>query len=157
MTQDTDTAQSQAKAQLGSIIAMMERLEHAQQLEDGEECICNSAVVFGHDDDGTFGQYHDEAAAQEAIQENQLSVLVRSGWHLMGENPSEDDAAEYEILLCANGPAVRIRGDLSYGLPDSARLEYQDWGTPWTMYLGTEDAMFNPKLLAYAQQFYFGD
>jgi hypothetical protein len=37
--------------------------------------------------------------------------------------------------------------------PDSARLQHQDWGTPWTEYIspGSSDA-----LIWYASQFYWG-
>jgi len=66
----------------------------------------------------------------ERMQEMPLSVLMRGGWHAPGEKPAD---SEYEILLCTGGPAVRITGDLcSYGEPNTATLECQDWGTPWT-------------------------
>ena len=40
---------------------------------------------------------------------------------------------EFEILLCTGGPACRIVGDLDESCqPSSARIEHQDWGTPWT-------------------------
>lgn len=74
-----------------------------------------------------------------------LSVLVRSGW----EKPGKDlEAAEYELLLCAGGPAVRIRGDLDeHKERYSARLEIQDWGTPWVPYHQADENV----LVAYAR------
>jgi hypothetical protein len=89
---------------------------------------------------------------REQIEEEPLSIQVRGGWYTPGaEKP---DADEYEILLSTGGPALRIVGDLSEHMePSNARLEYQDWGTPWTEYHeeGCEEV-----LLSYAQVFYFG-
>lgn len=86
----------------------------------------------------------------ERMQEMPLSVRVRGGWHAPGEKPA---ASEYEILLCIGGPAVRITGDLcSYGEPNTATLECQDWGTPWTRALYQHEI----ALLDFARLF-FGD
>lgn len=62
----------------------------------------------------------------------------------------------YEILLCWGGPACRIVGNLDeYKQPETAKLEYQDWGTYWTEYpLKRQE---RETLLEYAQQFYFGE
>ena len=85
------------------------------------------------------------------INEGALSVRVRDDWYTMGENYEENAPHEYEILLSWGGPAVRIVGKLDhYGEPDSAVLEFQDWGIPWTpMY---EDG----PLVDYARCWYFG-
>lgn len=88
--------------------------------------------------------------ALDAIHDHPLSVEVRSNWHAPGQ-AAED--AEYCILLCTGGPAVRIVGELdSHGEPDSARIEHQDWGTPWTEY-HTDKA---DVLLDYARCFNYG-
>ena len=124
---DIDRAEGQAKAQLEGI------LELVKALEDGEE-------VDGQD-------------AREAITDDALSVAVRSDWHTPGESREE---AEYTILLCTGGPAVRITGTLAtFSEPDSASIEYQDWFTAWQpLYTTVEE---DAALLTYAQQFYFGD
>ena len=164
MTTETDNAESQAKAQLQSIVAMMERLEHVGLCRPGICDLPNQTIIEGLDHPYIKGQdtapeerdlYHDQDAAQQAIYDDPLSVLVRSGWYdAGGAMVGAKGAVEYEILLCTGGPAVRIRGDLdNYGQPQDARLEYQDWGTPWTYYM-SDGA---PALVAYAQQFYFGD
>ena len=72
------------------------------------------------------------------IHEGALSVRVRDDWYTPGEPEEESAPEEYEILLSWGGPAVRIVGRLDdYGEPDSAVLEFQDWGIPWTpMYEG---------------------
>lgn len=91
--------------------------------------------------------------AERAIREDPLSVLVRSDWYEPGAALTmSPDPAEYEILLCTGGPAVRIRGDLDRGTPTSARLEHQDWFKPWTQYHCDQDV-----LLAYASHFWFGE
>ena len=90
--------------------------------------------------------------AQQKIEEDALEVQVRSGWCSQGE---EMEAAEYYILLTTGGPAVRIIGELSGGEVASARLEVQDWGTPWTEYITTGSD--NDALETYANCFYFGE
>mgnify|MGYP001559140860 CR=1 FL=1 len=126
----TKEAESQARAQLESIIELVSALNDSGDQEDDD---ANEAAVT-------------------AIHEDALSVEVRSGWASPGAGL---EPAEYCILLCTGGPAVRIIGDLDrYSEPQTARLEYQDWGTPWTRYpvSGEEE----DALLTYASQFYFG-
>lgn len=99
------------------------------------------------------GDCEDRDDAEQRIQEDPLSVEVRSDWHAPG-----DDAAptHFNILLCTGGPAVRILGELSeHGTPTRAWLEYQDWGTPWTERTNQPGDM--DTLLTYAQQFYFAE
>ena len=48
-------------------------------------------------------------------------------------------------------PAGIIIGDLgNYGEPIRARLQYQDWGTPWTQVIGD---VSQDTLLVYAREF----
>lgn len=90
--------------------------------------------------------------AETRVHEDALSVEVRSGWTTLGE---ELTAEEYCILLTTGGPAVRIVGDLDGGEPTTARLEVQDWGTPWTEHITT--GTDHEALLTYARCFYFGE
>jgi len=174
MTTDTTTADSdaiindaknQAHAQLDSVTAMIERLSHANEC-DGESDTCELTAeeiyeglcLFYQDGDRAtdeqIDEYHDEENAREVIQEDPLEISVRSGWHIAGGANDED--VEYNILLCTGGPAIRIIGTLDqYSQPDSAIIEYQDWGTPWTeLQVPRSEEL---TMLAYAQQFYFGD
>jgi hypothetical protein len=96
------------------------------------------------------GDEVDEERARQRIEEDALSVEVRSGWHAPGGGDSEP--AEFCILLTTGGPAVRIIGDLDRGEPTRPRLEVQDWFKPWTGYTGAD----SDTLLAYCQCFYFG-
>lgn len=114
--------EEQARAQLESILEMVKEL-------DGD----NSDIAY------------------EAIQDDPLSVQVRTGWYTPGQ---EAEPEEFEILLCTGGPAVRIVGDLDrYKQPANAYIEYQDWGTPWTELRHSE----SDAVLTYCQQFYYGD
>lgn len=111
------------------------------------------AALRAEDDEGE----PDEAArekAQQEIAEDPLSIQVRSGWHSPGEACA---AEEFELLLGTGGPAVRIIGELDHnGEPSRARLETQDWGTPWTEYRGAWAHGGADVLLTYAAQFYYG-
>ncbi len=159
-----DSARKQARAQLASIVEMVERLDHARDC-DGDPDGCDA-----EDDDITSAlgyweagrpattderdDYHDEDKARQTIEEDALSVEVRSDWHSPGDPEVED--TEYRILLCTGGPAVQILGDVGeHGQPDRARLMCQDWFTPWTeVILESEESA---DLLTFAQAFYFGD
>ena len=121
-----DRASEQAKAQLQSIVEMVEALNDS-------------------DDDA-------RETAIEAIYGDPLSVTVRDGWRTLGD---ESETEEYQILLCTGGPAVRIYGELgACNEPVTAILQYQDWFTPWENYNDTTDEE-DEALRAYAQCFCF--
>lgn len=159
--EDQKRAKEQAKAQLESVVDMVKRFEHCQHC-DGEDCDLTDEEIYAgvnlsytEGDEATEEErqeYHDEEAARQAIQEDPLSVEVRQGWHA----PGEDEApTEYTILLCTGGPACRIIGDLDeHQQPDTAKLEYQDWFTPWIPY-GDTSIDQDTALLNYAREFYF--
>ncbi len=162
-TEDT-RAKDQARAQLDSITEMVKRFEHCQEC-DGTDCpLTDKEILEGiniHYQDGMTAseedrtQYHDEDEAREAISEDPLSVGVRSDWHSPGDE--SDKSTEYMILLCTGGPAVRIIGELDeYGQPETAKIEYQDWFTPWVRYANTSSEE-DETLLTYARQFYYGE
>ena len=133
MATQVDYAKDQARLQYESIAEMVQALH-----------------PFGKD------EYEDEALEQagERIQEDPLSVQVRCPWQSVGEENVKPD--QYNILLCTGGPAVRIIGTLSeYLEPENARIQYQDWGTPWTDYPLTSEQ--EATVLEYAQQFYYGE
>lgn len=127
-----DNARKQAIAQFRSIVDMVKRLRS--------------------DDAAVSDQ------AREEIEQDALSVQVRSGWYTPGDAEGAKPA-EYELLLCTGGPAVRIVGALSeYGEPESAHLEFQDWFTPWAEWRTRGDqSKFEAWLIDYARCFYFGE
>lgn len=96
------------------------------------------------------GDCEDEDEARQRIQEDALSVEVRSDWTAPGETL---EPSEFCILLCTGGPAVRILGELDNGSPSRAWLEYQDWGTPWTQLFDVDAS----TLIRYASEFFFGE
>lgn len=95
------------------------------------------------------GDCESQDDARERIQEDPLSVEVRSGWVLPG---ADMEAEDFCILLSTGGPAVRIRGELADGEPHRAWLEVQDWGKPWTEHYESGAA---DVLLAYSRCFCF--
>ena len=173
----TDTAQDQARAQFESIAAMVARLTHAKECTPSQCPLTDEEITEGIEMVPTRNpdrleqyrdMYHAADEAEQRIHEDALSVQVRNDWHDPGK-PGGTDPAEYEILLCTGGPAVRIRGTLDqYSQPDTARLDWQDWGTPWTQYrhpvtaddlhqYAAELTRYRETLLAYARQFWFGE
>lgn len=83
-----------------------------------------------------YNEYHDENTTQERqeeireeIEQEPLSVEVRSGWASVG---GEMEAEEYRVLLSWGGPSLQIVGNLGeYNQPSSFAVQHQDWGTPW--------------------------
>lgn len=145
----TSRSELQAQAQLESIREMVAALKSADSESDETR------------EDSSLDK---SEAARETILQDALSVEVRSGWLTMdiwaNKGSGKDDffttPAEFKILLCTGGPAVQIIGELDeHGEPEKARLQHQDWGTPWTDFrISGEDA---DVLLAYARCFYFGE
>ena len=158
-----DRARKQARAQLASVAEMVGRLDHARDCDGGEDCeltdrdiVIGTGYIYTEDqevEDSERTDYHDADAALQVIEEDALSVEVRSEWHSPGAEDADD---EYRILLCTGGPAVQIQGDIgAFGQPDSARLMCQDWFTPWTEVVLESDEL--ETLLTYARCFYFGE
>lgn len=127
MTQDTDSL-NQAKAQYEYIKELVDAYNNAQAGESDKE--------------------------REAIEQSPLSVEVRTDWHEVGADDSKP--THYRILLCTGGPAVQIVGELSEHLePETAVIQHQDWGTPWTDYRLTSEQ--EEIVLTYARCFYYGE
>jgi hypothetical protein len=139
-----ENARRQGQAQFDSILEMVEALRAAE-------------------DSDHSGKAHDDAI--RAIEEDALSVEVRSDWVAPGSwdaAHARDRAkpAEYCILLCTGGPAVRIVGRLDdYCQPESAELQVQDWFTPWTEIRPTapDGTDAESVMLEYVRVFWFGD
>lgn len=98
------------------------------------------------------GENESRDDAETAIQQDALSVEVRSDWRTVG---SEAEDSDFRIVLCTGGPHVQIMGELNNGEPTRAWLEYADWFTGMTERVndeGDQDA-----LLSYASRFFCGE
>lgn len=128
---------SQAIAQLNSVRELVSALRAAREMRSEDM----------QSQDNLDG-------AEQAIHEDALSVEVRDGWRCVGETVEGPES--YRIVLCTGGPHVEIRGELDrFNEPETARLSYQDWGTPLTdLELSSDD---EAVLLDYARVFYFGE
>tara|TARA_B100000424_G_scaffold98510_1_gene73873 strand:- start:188 stop:562 length:375 start_codon:yes stop_codon:yes gene_type:complete len=92
---------------------------------------------------------------RETILNSALSVEFRSGWYSsLYDRVRIGEPAEFKILLSWGGPALRIFGELDNYGPVNPKLQYQDWGTPWTDFKITEDQQ--KALNWFCNCFYFG-
>ena len=165
-----DHGRQNALAWFRSIVEMVEALREANR----------DAINGAPTPDGNYDEANE--AARERILESVLSVEVRSGWYAAGTDLSargmagQAAPAEFRILLTTGGPAAQLCGELNeHGEPETARLEFQDWGTPWTAIDAWDLAEHGPLrdawkaghlaaiestqayLLDFARQFYFGE
>jgi hypothetical protein len=147
-----------AEATKGNTMSQTTEKNHAIENAKGHlESIRDLVGRWKANEDGTPG---DES--EREFDEYPLSVEVREAWRTLADYDPDHKPAEYKITLTTGGPALRIIGELDqYGQPESATMEWQDWGTPWTELHGA-DMPFEPSkvdeiLLAFAQHFYFGD
>lgn len=102
------------------------------------------------------GQNWDEAdRIRELAIQGALEISVRNDWHAPGFNMVEKPT-EYFVLLSTGGPAIRLIGTLNeYCEPETSRLEYQNWGIPWTEFIVFDDDA--KALVEYASFFWFGE
>ena len=89
---------------------------------------------------------------RESVLNSALSVEFRSGWYSSLDEETKPE--EFKILLSWGGPALQIIGELDNYGPVNPKLQYQDWGTPWTDFKITEDQQ--KALNWFCNCFYFG-
>lgn len=104
---DKDNGLSQAKAQLASIVEMVEELK---------------ATDYGKD-------------ATQAIYEDALSVETRSDWHNPHNDPEITEYRI--LLCTGGPAVQIVGDLNEHREPVNASIEYQDWFTPWTRLTGT--------------------
>ena len=115
---DNKHAIDNAVAGLASIKEMLEAYDKA--VEEGDQSVIEST--------------------EQQIHEDPLELTVRSGWYNPYDRKADKKPAEFFILLSTGCPASRIIGQLDNNLDvESARLEWQDWGTPWTEHRTTAE------------------
>lgn len=168
----SDTARDQAILQVESVVSMVKALEvDYDRLEElrGErddyrdENLGNlsspevHAIAWAQEfpDDAeelaeledAAGDCSDEDEARERIQDDPLSIEVRSDWCT---SASEMSPSEARIVLCTGGPHVEILCDLDQGQPSRPRVIYKDWGTSGELFDFDHDSV-----VTYLEQFYF--
>jgi len=90
---------------------------------------------------------------RESINNSALSVEFRSGW---STNSEKLEVEEFKILLTWGGPALQVIGELDqYKQPENIKLQFQDWGTPWTDFELKENQ--ENALNWFCNCFYFGE
>lgn len=178
---ETSHSEQQAKAQYESICDMVralncdyDRLEELRDERDGWEVDDTALQPSGYtkeqlaklwaennpDDaeelaelEAAAGDCEDQDEARQRIEEDALSVEVRSDWHTPGDEEGKKPG-EFMILLCTGGPACRLIGELDDDSePSRVWMEHQDLGTAWTRYFDVEQE----TLLTYARCFYFAE
>lgn len=163
MSDATDNAELQARAQVESIVAMVAalRVDYGRMEELREEiAACCTASAHGLERESALkrelaelesaaGECTSEDDARERIMGDALSVEVRSDWE---SSASEFTASEFRIVLCTGGPHVEIVGELDNGSPSRVRVIYKDWGTHGELFDFDHDAV-----LRYCSEFYFGE
>lgn len=167
-------AKAQGQAQFDSIREMVEALQAAEK----------TAWEHSPTSDGNYDEANE--AARRAIEEDALSVEVRTGWYdpcnpsgesrrfMTDARPVAQPPTEYRILLCTGGPACQIAGQLNeHCEPETAVMQVQDWFQPWTEFRPDAAKDWNADLvagrppsavgdaqevmLAYARCFWFGE
>ena len=135
-TKKPNHAFNNAKGHIESIVEDFEKISFLESLN-----------VTSNEDEEEIEQI------KESINNSALSVEFRSGW---STNYDELEIEEFKILLSWGGPALRVIGDLDqYKQAENVKLQFQDWGTPWTDYELTEKE--EESLNWFCNCFYFGD
>jgi hypothetical protein len=165
----SDTAKDQARAEVESICRMVAALEcDFERLEELREERDDYAAAYTPDYEGraqwaeeypneaeelaeleeAAGEWSDRDDVQEDIQEDPLSIEVRSGWADVGETLTPE---EFRIVLCTGGPHVEILGELDeHGEPDRVRVLYRDWSESGELHDFDHEAV-----LTYCKEFTF--
>jgi len=135
-TKKPNHALENAKAHIESIVENFEKITFLESLN-----------VTGPEEEEEIEQI------RESINNSALSVEFRSGW---STNSEKLEAEEFKILLTWGGPALRVIGDLDqYKQAENIKLQFQDWGTPWTDFQLSENQ--ENALNWFCNCFYFGE
>lgn len=173
----SNTAESQARAQVASIVSMVAALncdyDRLQELRDraGDNRATVAAYAEKMEDwqanadaseelseladlEAQAGGCNSEDEARERILEDALSVEVRSGWMSPSAENDKLDPEEFRIVLCTGGPHVELVGELDRGTPSRIRVLYREWGDSGEY---VPDEKETEALETYCAQFYFGE
>lgn len=168
-------AEDQARSQVASIAALVAALEcdyaRLDELRDEKETFIGDRMdtpdtnracaeyewAAENPDDAAeladletaAGNCTSEDEAREAIEQDPLSVEIRSGW---ASTKEDFEPEEFRIVLCTGGPHVEIVGDIDRGEPSRPRILYRDW-----LVAGEFLDFDRDTVLSYCRVFYFGD
>lgn len=139
-------AQSQAIAQVETIVAMMaayemdwDRFEELKDF-DSEDFDSEEEVELQQLAEWA-GDYADRDAAYDAIIDDPLSIEFRSDWVPTGEKMTRN---EYRIVLCTGGPHVELRGEFDHrDSPCNVRVLFKDWGESGELYEFDRDVVMS--------------
>lgn len=160
MSTTEDRAEDQARAQVRSISEMVAAREvdydRLQELRDERDTLSEEDYRNWPDSgelaelEAAAGDCKDADEARERIEQDALSVEVRSGWQSPGEAGMGPE--EFRIVLCTGGPHVELVGELDeHCEPSSVRVLYREWGTSGELFDFDRDTV-----LTYCRCFYFG-
>lgn len=163
ITDNTDTenntnyAYEQAEAQMQAIHGMVAALncdyDRLDELTDQDAELTPEEKAELTELEAAAAGCADREAASERVQQDALSVEVRSGWTELGGDMAPE---EFRIVLCTGGPHVEIRGELDQHCePRRAWLSYFGASVPRATYYGP--LADTEVLLTYCREFYFGE
>jgi hypothetical protein len=140
---ETEKNRAEYSGQVGKFVYWISYNDGLADLEEREELDRLKAAA---------GDCESEEDARMRIDQDPLSIEVRSGWETLYE---ELKPREFRVILCTGGPHVELQGDLdSYQQPDSVRVIYACWGESGEYFPDGEECY---ALLTYCRQFYFGE
>jgi hypothetical protein len=137
---DLESIGKSAMSAIAEMVAALEcDYERLEELRDDREAYEGTGAEWAIENEedaeelaeleAAAGDCTDYDDARQRIEEDPLSMEVRSGWRGLGE---ELQAEEFCLLLSTGGPAVRITGDVDeHGELSRPQLQVQDWFTPW--------------------------
>lgn len=177
-----NTAESQARAQVASIVAMVaalsvdfDRLEelrddfeafegdekHAAELGRNEWASdvtthVGADSIYAYDVGRELGELESHAGDCEDEDEARQRITEDAlSVEVRSDwvTPGEEmTAGEFRIVLCTGGPHVEIVGDLDRGEPSRPRILYRDWGDSGELFDFDHGAV-----LSYCACFFFGE
>lgn len=141
-------------ATLASIKEMVLHYDLAELKESDEEITPEQLKEAGLKSEDDIPTRDD---ALQTILDRPLSTEIKSRWYSPGADRKTIEY-DYRLLMGWGGPAVQITGELDEWMqPTSAKLEVQDWYTPWVPVEQGITEEDEKVLLRFAQHHYFED
>ena len=178
-----DTAESQAAAQVASIVAMVAALtvdydrieelrdERAELAREYQSLASNAHATNAERDDAAESlrewaeanikelEELEEAACDNTSEDEAREVILHDALSVevrsgWTSSKEEFEPEEFRIVLCTGGPHVELVGDLDSGTPSRIRVRYRNWGTSGDYFPSSDELK---ALETYCAEFYFGE